>query len=876
MVEQLGSIRMFLEEDIKSGNIRSSEILKVKVEKAIEALRAAYSTLGKTLTITADEVTSLLSSQLQEHFTFLDNTIVLEQKDGRHKEVRFGEKRWRANLKYLKYKKNRSEGQVANLIHSLNTVMVHLVKNMDKDEFYIKSMVFKEVQSGKTEHFNSLINLAFDNNYEIAIILTGSQNDLRSQTQIRIDSDVIGQKSIDEDDEGDIIVGIGEYWDQPVLTNCMTDKSSEGDINGNKSGMKIVVGKDHPLIIVTKKNHDNLKALIKLLRNNRAENHVALVIDDEADLASIDTSYGKKTKKSNNRGKDPSDPEYVPSSINAHIRKLLKVFKRKAYVAYTATPYANLLVNRKIEHPEYGPDLYPKDVVLAIPSEDGYVGPKQWFGEKGIARQLVKRTQIEPKAFSNLLQSKNVLPDCLKEAMMSFVLATAIRSIREDEKEHNSMLIHTDMTTKIQDVTHKAVVREIKELVKLASAQNEMFFNCCKSLFINQFVRTTVSLFDQDLMLIWDDVRNIIPRVLKKIKVMKINGKSEDTLNYEEYKEKGLYVIAVGGNKLSRGLTLDGLTISYYLRESKNQDTLTQMGRWYGYKMNYLDMCRLYTTPQLEVAFATTVKTIENLMGDLTEMHYQKIEPDQFHLMIIEDTDDLPKEIKVLRNKKTKIKLKLTSDNKSHSGFRIARKTSWSGQLFQDTSFYSDYTIIDKNKELISDFLNDLPDKIKMNGNIRVWEKIDMSKVVNLLKKFRTPSNRCGEIVNYIEAIRDETKGKELKNCNIVLMSNRFEDSSEQLGNFTITRTSRQRSSPNHVNAVHVNNEEFTDLFLKDNDIKGQTRSDIAKQRNKDTAALLVYPIKVENSVEIISLAMSFPVSIALPENKTTYVVVRG
>jgi len=412
-----------------------------------------------------------VTENFKEHFEFLDQTLILQTEDSKSDQVHFDRKRWIANQEFFRNEKKRSDGQMANLNYSLNVIMGHLVKHMLESEFYVKGMVYKEVQSGKTEHFNSLINLAFDNNYEIVIVLTGSQNDLRSQTQIRIDSDVVGQKSYDDDPDEDLSTGIGRYWGNTVLTGCITDKSSSGDINGEKTGMKISVDKNHPLIIVTKKNHDNLKSIIKLLRNNNVDNKAALIIDDESDLASIDTYYGKKTKKANNKGKSPSDPDYVPSSINAHIRKLLKVFNRKSYVAYTATPFANLLVNRRIEHPEYGHDLYPRDFVLAISSDKNYVGPNHWFGGNGRARPLVKIQKITPKGFADYLRNKKRLPDGLKVAIKAFVLSTSIRILRESEKEHNSMLIHTEMTNRVQELTYRAVRQEINALNQQIAAQ---------------------------------------------------------------------------------------------------------------------------------------------------------------------------------------------------------------------------------------------------------------------------------------------------------------------------------------------------------------------------------------------------------------------
>lgn len=286
----------------------------------------------------------------------------------------------------------------------------------------------------------------------------------------------------------------------------------------------------------------------------------------------------------------------------------------------------------------------------------------------------------------------------------------------------------------------------------------------------------------------------------------------------------------------------------------------------------YLDLCRLYTTQNLVVAFATTVKTIEKLMDDLTDMHNLQISPDDYELYIIEETDSLPAEIKALK-KKGNIKLKLTAAEKSRHGFRIARKSSWAGQLLQDTSFTRDAKTNEENNNVIEKLLKGLAITPEMSASNRVWLGVPMSQVFDVLEAFKTPSMRSLEMNNYIKAIQNETKNKELSKCNIVLLSNRFDSSDEYLGGYQIARTERQKSSERHMRAVHVTDEEFIDLFIEN---KLTSRTDKVSLRKKDTAVLLIYPIKIENSLEILSIAMSFPNTKALPASKTTYVVADG
>jgi hypothetical protein len=860
-----------------NGRITDLESFHHEINKAIEAV----SLLGYG-EINEEEVLSSLNQQFLDFIQLHSGTAILQNENLYNGAVNLNGERWRAYLSYLRKDKKRSDSQLNSMSFTLQNILKHLLRE-NEDEFYVNGLVFKDVQSGKTEHFNGLSNLAIDNGYEFIIILAGTQNDLRSQTQIRCDYDILGEKRfhyiLEEDEER--IVGIGKHRKISMLTTCVTNKLKNGDLIARNGEDVLVPRPGEPVVIVTKKNKHTLEALLSLLRNSKADHKKVLIIDDESDLASVDTAYNSKK----NRGLLQSDEKYQPTTINARIREILSFLKKRAYVSYTATPFANLLINRQINHPVYGPDLYPQDFIIAIPSEKKYIGPKQWFGKNAVATPLRHLFDNDlPRMFMQSAVA-GVLHPTLKEAIYVFILSTAVRLIREGEREHSSMLIHTDFRNVNHDTVFPLVDQEIETLSEFIEANNEETLNEFYRLFNEDICVKSKLITGHDLDVSWEEIIAVLHKVAKRIKVMKINGQSEDTLNYEEHKNKGLYVVAVGGNKLSRGITLDGLTVSYYLRESRNHDTLTQMGRWSGYKKDYLDVCRLYTTNRLVVAYGSIVESIEKLREDLIEMHDSKLTPDQYQLEMIEETDSLCPSIRAIKDAQENLRLQLTASNKSRFTRKSRKRHSLSGTTLQETSFYNDSESIEQNKKDVENFILSLEEVPKLIGKYcdetgynRIWYGIDMDKVVGLLRVFKSPRGRTNEAANYITEVQISTQHEELSKCDVVLISNKFEDdpSYERLASLPIKRVARSpRGVDTMLQAVRLKDEQFINLQLKESEELSEEEK--IGLRDKDRALLLIYPITTSNLEEtveynIITFTLAFPKSNAVPEATTTYI----
>ncbi|MEG0384093.1 MAG: Z1 domain-containing protein [Solibacillus sp.] len=489
-------------------------------------------------------------------------------------------------------------------IKSIDTTTNEIIKSIGNPnkqrEFDFRGLVLGYVQSGKTANFTGLINKAYDVGYKLVIVLAGMHNDLRSQTQLRLEKEVVGVI----DKVTGVASGVAAISNKGALVQTWT--TVENDIS-----IKVIEQRrnlDVPNLMVVKKNKDVLETLNEVIEaccNLSADyrNVPVLVIDDEADQASVDTAESNEE----------------PKTINRLIRRLLNQFNRKSYVGYTATPFANLLIDSRATDEEVQEDLYPKDFIVALPKPDGYCGPEEYFNVTGYEENdkplYIRHLNQDDLDLFNKIKKKehaeliNYVPYSMKQAIQSFVIATAIRNLRNQEKEHNSMLIHASHLTDIQLEIKKVVESYFEEFSNtVLYASNDEVINQLQNIYIKDFVQVQKSFNDKNTehcypLFEWVDVYTEIKKVVGKIDILAINGESKDILDYDSRKENGWNVIAIGGNKLSRGLTLDGLTISYYYRGTSMYDSLLQMGRWFGFRNGYMDLCRIYTSQEIASNF---------------------------------------------------------------------------------------------------------------------------------------------------------------------------------------------------------------------------------------------------------------------------------
>jgi len=496
--------------------------------------------------------------------------------------------------------------------------------------FDSKGMVVGHVQSGKTANYTGLICKAADAGYRLIIIIAGIHNNLRNQTQQRIDEGFIGRDTgrMTRAGKSNRRVGVGLSDDRNVpvsLTTTIDDfKKTAATTNKSQIGSYKV-----PVVLVIKKNYRTLRNLIDWLKENSSHgdeemiSQPMLLIDDEADNASINTKYGKEEV----------------TRINGQIRELLGLFHRSCYVGYTATPFANIFIDPDQEDDMWGEDLFPRDFIIGLDAPSNYFGGKRVFiegipdddSEPEFIRYIDDNEDILPLKHK-IDHELNELPASLTDAVRVFLVARTIRNLRGQADKHASMLVNASRFTRMQGILRirlHEVLDDIKNALRIngangASADLDPEIAKIKKVWHHEF---SASEFD------WAEVRAALYSAVASAKVVEVNSARND-LDYPSSAKQGVTVIAVGGFSLSRGLTLEGLTTTWFLRNTMMYDTLMQMGRWFGYRMGYDDLCRIWMPREAVSWYAHIADATEELHQELRLMESAKATPAQFGLAV--------------------------------------------------------------------------------------------------------------------------------------------------------------------------------------------------------------------------------------------------
>ena len=649
----------------------------------------------------------------------------------KNNEIHFNH--WNAYRSHLSAKPNWTEGENGTLTKlDLNTERI-LSKLADPNGPSIvrKGMVVGNVQSGKTANYIGLISKAADAGYKVIVVLAGMLDDLRIQTQIRIEEGFIGKNTCNKQ-----LVGIGKTGDLE-LDNKLSFTTRESDFKTQTAKSFAAYNFltfQSTCIFVIKKNTTILRNLNKWLsielKNysiSKAEGSL-LLIDDEADNASINTKADRPYLNKKVKYKELDPNEYDPSKINGQIRKLIQKFNICTYVGYTATPFANIFISPKNKTKMYSEDLFPQHFIQYIKPPSMYFGPSKIFLENKYPNlfkyiPLDEINDIEeyciPKGHKKTFRL-NGLPQSLKDAIHSFLIATSIRKIREGGISfHSSMLVNPSTFTEVQ-ISVKGKIQEYIEFLnqQLKRVNNSYIISDIKEIWDNDFK-------DLHISHAWEFVLNTIKELIDDIEVVVVNNsKKSEKLDYEKYEKTKRKVIVVGGFSLSRGLTLEGLITSYYLRYSKMYDSMLQMGRWFGYRIDYEDICRLYLSKDSHEDFEVISSALEELSIKFEEMQAINATPMQFGLQVRADA----------QNKR----LAITARNKMGSAQKTLRSYTYSGRLVQNYCF--DRNKISDNLKAVDDFHRKLKLEYtasKFNNNEKyVFRNINGSLVFNLLNDY--------------------------------------------------------------------------------------------------------------------------------------------
>jgi len=497
--------------------------------------------------------------------------------------------------------------------------VLRLLPHPTTETFDTRGLVLGFVQSGKTANFTALCAKAADVGYRLIIVLSGIDNGLRLQTNIRLRKELVGVAGGGV--AGVTLPPVGKQWHE------FTRPELHGDFSAGQANHAALQG-SQPVLMVVKKNGAVLRRLLNWLEEAPGEILRAvptILVDDEADLASVDTKGSYQTRE------DPDDPDYEPpSAINGLVRDLLSRFGRRAYVAYTATPFANVLIPHDTTDPSVGNDLYPKDFIVDLPKPDGYFGAQEIFGmtDPATGEQVGGLDCIREVSDQDVLALESGgIPKGLTDAIAGFVLAAAARRTRSGEDAACTMLVHTSPLIAEHGnawMHIDTVVGELRDEWRYHRSHG--ILERLRGLWEAEFRRVTrASHIDRDVP--FETIEPQIGPVLEAMQVREVNSRTGAMLDYE--REPFLKAVAVGGNRLSRGLTLEGLLVSYFVRRSATYDTLMQMGRWFGFRSGHEDLTRIHTTRELAGWFSDLAVVESRLRADIKLYEEQGLTPYQ-------------------------------------------------------------------------------------------------------------------------------------------------------------------------------------------------------------------------------------------------------
>lgn len=786
-----------------------------------------------------------------------------------------------------------------------------------------RGMVVGHVQSGKTSNYIGLINKATDAGYKVIIIIAGTISSLRRQTQERIDSGYIGRNSSAFiRDKENKIVGVGKYsvgTDIYSLTSAYYKSGDEGDFSQLVANrLNIPIGKN-PIVFVIKKNKSILENLIDWFSKDVNVQDVdgtpklfdipALIIDDEADAASVNASRDINEIK----------------TINRLIRTLLNIFNQNTFIGYTATPYANLFISQDyneeltttVKNKIYriGEDLFPRDFIINLKAPSNYIGAAKIFGFENANPDLTKEpldifreiNDYDPPFFHKInRENKDTLPEylppSLEHAIKSFILTCAIRRVRGQENKHNSMLIHVALLVRWIDKVAYLVNIKMKEYQNAIQSEDATLLKELKELYETDFLPTTKNVLDNldytDIRIKehkWEEVISELKNAALKIEVRSVHGTRStsnleyhniEEIDYKRYEKEGksLYVIAVGGSRLSRGITLEGLSVSYYIRTTRMYDSLMQMGRWFGYRPGYVDLCRLYTTMQIFEWFNYITMATEEMRNDFDEMTATYQRPKDFRLKV--------------RNHHGL--LTITSLNKLYFSQDI--EISFSGENPQTYCLLKTKSAIENNFNTLIKLVETIgfpliENKIENKGKTRYlfYPNTDIEALCSFIDTFKIeqPSISNATLTDYIKT---QAKGYKIKEWSICIVGNSDEKVFiDYKGNTPINE--RKSNEDTFTYNLHYNNKNILmgcsvrnqqtarsgELYLisknqidqtgdryidlsKDKDYSKMTYAEIKEQRKVERKGLLLIYVldergtpNVHNSIPIVGYSLHFP-----------------
>ena len=747
---------------------------------------------------------------------------------------------WARHERMLRSKVNWRPDQVDSVAAESLRILRRMPDPKREHPFQARGLVVGYVQSGKTANYTALAARAADAGYRIVIVLSGIHDSLRSQTQNRLERELTGHQAGG--------VGPSDFGhDWIALTTPDSDFKTQDFRMLQSTAPFLIVAKKHVKVLA--KIDDWLKNAERFLQNMPL-----LVIDDEADQASINTGGNRDPALSDDD--EPVDDESAPSRTNALIRSILARVPKACYVAYTATPFANVLINPSANDLAYGIDLFPKDFVVQLPRPIGYTGTEELFGVSAQSREvlrdvpeddvkLLKGAKKRRSRAEIVLTSQPAnLPESLADAILTFFIIGAIRELRCKQIGQlltaHTMLVHVSMRKDDQARIAELVAEQL-DLWRAAIEQRQSLETLIAETWAKQ--RSGVESPESDEVVIQESIK-----ILKKVTVSVLNSDTGEELDYEN--NPGRHVIAIGGNRLSRGLTLEGLTVSYFLRTASMCDTLLQMARWYGFRLGYEDLIRIWTTDGIASWFGELALVEQSMRDSIQALELAGRRPDQMAIRIRAHSD-----------------LLLTARNKS--AMASSKWDSWSGDHPQTVLFpLDDANALEHNLAITDALISNLNPTTKAYGGY-IAHDVSPERLANFISSYRTHDDAVSFRPTALGAwILSRTAAGELTDWTVFIASP--EDRNVvQLGELELGLVERNRISSHSIGALLDPRHEGVDLpdgpsvYRRDG---GSLDAEAMRRARPVTQGLLIVypldpnPLGVEEKVScVIGLAISLP-----------------
>ncbi len=728
---------------------------------------------------------------------------------------------WSRHEAYLRSQPKWKPHQIASVAEE-SLRIISKTTPISRPEFQCRGLVVGYVQSGKTANFTAVAARAADVGYRLIIVLSGIHDSLRNQTQRRLNLE---------------LVGTGVDW--ITLTDEATDFREPEVADGFASTGTV--------LIVAKKITPILKRLNEWFGKleGRLADVPVLLIDDEADQASINTR-GNRRDPSIDTDTEPDD-DTAPSLTNALIRDILRKIPRATYIAYTATPFANILIDPDGSDSLVGEDLFPKDFVVQLPRPDGYTGTEELFGVSSQGRDVLRpvdaadvkalKTKQRKRGEAIVARGPLDLPQSLADALLTFALAGAIRLQRGQLGKPNTMLVHVSHLQQDQLRIGGAIEEQIRNWFHHENAEPGV---------LKQMFRSTLTgLGSVDLpcseeVLLEEAVTN-----LARLVVVVLNSTTGDELEYDA--NPGRQLVAVGGNRLSRGLTLEGLTIAYFLRTTTLADALLQMARWYGFRTGYEDLIRIWTTEGIAQWFVELALVEESLRDSITALNKAGRRPDQMAIRM-----------------RAHSKLLLTSKIKSR--MQTDDRRSWSGENPQSILFpMQDRELLERNLDLASALLRQYPPTQDAYGGA-IAHDVPAEDVALFLRRYEGhPSSIAFQGIEIAEWILERAEAGELTNWT-VFVANPQRERQVLLGGRPFGLVRRSLQANESIGILIDPRHEGVDLYGGPENYRagsGFNARAMREDRPAQQGLLLLYPLDPEPlrapTQAVLGLALSLP-----------------